>query len=412
MTTASTIAPPLPQPARQSSRGVVVFITAALLIVAGVLGFAAYMKLTGAGLPMFDRVEAIIELAFVAYLAVFRARWWGWATASMLFAAFAGYTGYLLYRGETSCGCFGAIQTPPANTLMLDLALMTMAGVATFVLGKSKHLLGALATLAGVGAVAGAGFSVLHTTPPPGAFHGDRIAMLLAAPELASVAEVNLANPDWLVYIFDDSADSDENAHTLEVMRDDEASHAKDEALRVRVLTTDEAATMSGVPSWAWEKLPMAILFRAGSVVRRYTPQTGFEKPDALRKSHPTGPIAQVLAQPQYADIISAVDDLPIYIVYVYNPECPICIEHLALLENFMDEHPDDRHVVITPISMDDIEKDLGLQMWVWPGVPTSYIVRAGRVVYQGAGPNGVPNPYQIRMDLSHGKPLVLPKIN
>ncbi len=411
MTTAPTVAPPLQLSTHQPQRGVVIYISAALLIVAAVLGFAAYMKLTTAEL-MFDRVQAIIEVAFVAYLAVFRTRWWGWASATMLFSAFAGYTGYLLYRGESSCGCFGAIETPPINTLMLDIGLMTLAGVATLLLGKSKNLPGILLTLAGVGAIAGTGFSVLSTTPLPGSFHGDRISMLLAAPELSDVAENDLANPDWLVFIYDDAADSDENTATLETMRADEATHADDEALRVRILTTAQTAEMSGVPEWAWEKLPMAILFRAGSVIRRYTPETDFETPDSIRQTRPVGPIAQVLAQPQYADILAGVDDLPIHIVYVYNPECPICIEHLVVLDTFEEEYPDDSNVLITTISMDDIEKDLGLQKWVWPGIPTTYVVRAGRVIHQGAGPNGIPNPYQIRMDLAQGKPLVLPKTN
>lgn len=404
---AAVIMPPLDLPGRRRPRSIAVLALVTLALIAGVLGFAAYMKLTTSQ-TAFARVVATLEVVFIVSLALLRKRWWSWATATTLFAAFAGFTGYLMWRGEASCGCFGSIETPPAQTFSIDLTLLTLSAAVTLLLSGSTRLFGTLATLVGVGALAGAGFAVLHEPPLASDFHGDRMAMLLDAPAMADVAQHNLANPDWLVYIFDEKSADD--AAALDMMRADAQAHADDEALRVRVLTTDQAEEMSGVPGWAWERLPMAILFRAGAVVQRYTDETGFEKPEAIRASHPTGPIAQVLALPKYADILYAVDDLPVYLVYVYNPECPICIEHLALLETFQEEHPQDPNVVIEAVSMADLEKNMNIPMWRWPGVPTTYVVRAGRVIAQSAGPNGVPNPYQISLDLSKGKPLVLPK--
>jgi len=386
--------------------GATVLRNTALVIIAVVLGFAAYQKFqTGSA---FDSVISGAEIVFIMALTLLRKRWWAWVGATALFAMFAGFTSYLIWRGESSCGCFGDIETAPTFTIKIDLSLMILSMVVVFSLRRGA-IFGLLASVAGFAAVAGAGASVLMATPLASSYHGDRVGLLLAAPGVESVSEHDLANPDWLVYLYDEKA-ADDSIMLPEMLADAEA-HPDDDAMRVRVLTTEKAKELSTIPTWAWAKLPQAILFRGGQFVRKYTADEDNLIPDpaTLRTQRPTGPISQILALPKYADVAYATDDLPIYIMYVYNPECPICLEHLSVLESFTDEYPDDSTVVIMPIPMDDLEKNHNLPMWSWPGVPTTYIVRGGRVVGQTAGPNGVPNPYQIRMDLQQGKPLVLP---
>lgn len=385
--------------------GATILMYAALVVTVGVLGFAAFMKMqAGGGLNI---TVAIAEFAFLASLVAFRTRWAAWAGATMLFAMFAGFTGYLLWRGETSCGCFGKLETAPANTIKLDIGMTILAAGVTIALARRAAVIGLLATLGGVASVFGAGMSVLMAPPLASDFHGDRAGLLLASPELTDIASADLAAPDWLVYLYDPAAK--ENPR-LGAMLDYQHKHADDEILRVRVMTTAEALAASTVPAWAWEKLPQTILYRNGQVVMRAMADE-IEEPTKTRQARPTGPISQVLALPEYAEILYSHDQWPIRFLYVYNPDCPLCLEHLAVLETFQEEYPDDPNVAITPISMHDLRERLGIEIWQWPGVPTTFIMQAGRVIAQTAGPNGVPNPYQIRMDLSVGKPLQLPGV-
>lgn len=408
MTTANTFASPLPRSDDNAARGVTVLKYVALALVAGVLGFAAVMKLTtGAG--AMDYLIGALEIAFIAGMIVFRNRWWAWGGATALFSVFAGYTAYLIVRGEGSCGCFGSIETPPTLTFSIDVFMAALSALVALALTRSIVLVGALLTVMGTGAVAGAGVSVITAVPLATDFHGDRAGLLAEAPGNEHIANADYTDPDWLLYVYDENAAG--ASPMLEEMRADAQEHAEDEALRVKVMTTAEAEDGAGVPAWAWEKLPQAILYRGGRVVQRYMGEE-IQAPQTLRETRPVGPIAQVLALPDYADIAYASDMLPIHLLYVYNPDCPICLEHLALLNHFIEEFPNDPNVVIMPISMLDLQEEQGIELWQWPGVPTSYVVRGGRVVAQTAGPGGVPNPYQIRMDLSQGRPLVLPRPN
>lgn len=409
MSTAAVVVGPIDAERRRDHRAMPTsfLLYAVLALVVGTLGFAAVQKFIAHGAGAFDHAISIGEVVVVALLLTFHRRGWAWVGMMALFAAFAGYTGYLLWRGETSCGCFGDVQTPPLATLSIDITLATLSAIVVMTLARSASIAGVLLTIAGVAAAAGAGFSVVSTEPLATDFHGDRAALLLAAPDLAAIAGSDLTDPDWLVYIYD-PADADQDP-ALKQMRADAQTHAEDDALRVKVLSADQAEKISGVPHWAWEQLPAAILYRGGRVVQRYVAAT-MPDPQTLRTDRPVGPIAKVLAQTKYADILFSKQDMPAYLLYVYNPECPICVEHLVVMESFMDEHPNDPKVVVVPISMEEIEKTLGIPLWAWPGVPTNYVVRGGRVVAQTAGPSLIPNPYQIREDFLMGRPLRLPK--
>ncbi len=405
MTTATPISPPLRTLDGAGHTATTVLKIGALILTIGVVGFAAIMKLT-TGNGGTDIAIGALEIAFIAGLIAFRNRPWAWMATTALFAMFAGFTAHLMSRGEGSCGCFGAIETAPTLTFSIDLFMAALAATVALTMTRSLALIGVVLTLAGGAFVTGAGASVVTTTPLASSFHGDRAAMLLDAEANADIAATDLTGPDWLIYVYDDSAGDD--APMLDVMSEDAATNTDDESLRVRVMTAAEAEEASGVPTWAWEKLPQAILYRGGSVVER-SMGGDIASPDKLRTSRPVGPIAQVLALPRYGDIAYASEGSPIYIVYVYNPECPTCLEHLALLDHFTEEFPNDRNVAIALVDMLELQDEIGIEIWQWPGVPTSYIVENGRVIAQTAGPGGVPNPYQIRMDLMNGRSLVLP---
>jgi len=279
MTTANTFASPL-RADDHTGTGVALLKYVALALVAAVLGFAAIMKLsTGEGVG--DYTIAALELAFIAGLIAFRNRWWAWVGATTVFSMFAGYTAYLIVRGEGSCGCFGSIETPPALTFSIDLFMAALTALVALALSRSVLLVGALLTVMGIGSVAGAGVSVVTAPPLASDFHGDRVAMLLSAPVNADVASADYTDPDWLMYIYDEQA-ADESP-LLETMRSDAEANAEDEALRVRLFTTAEAEEATGVPAWAWEKLPQAILYRGGQVVQRYMGED-VTAPQALRE--------------------------------------------------------------------------------------------------------------------------------
>jgi hypothetical protein len=48
-----------------------------------------------------------------------------WLATILTFATFAGVSGYLAWRGVTSCGCFGVIQASPWWAFGLDIAIVT-----------------------------------------------------------------------------------------------------------------------------------------------------------------------------------------------------------------------------------------------------------------------------------------------
>ncbi|RMH28801.1 MAG: thioredoxin family protein [Planctomycetota bacterium] len=379
----------------------------ALLAVVGALGTAAVLKSIAASEDLLHYLAAAGEFLVIGLLIFFHRRWWAWVGVGALFAAFAGYTAFLVARGESSCGCFGDVQTPPTFTLSLDIGLAILAGLVAATRAGSASIVGGVLTLAGVAAAVGAGFGVLTHDPLPTEYKGDRAAVLLTAPTLAEAAHADLTGPDTLVYLYDPgTAETDE---TLALLRADAKQHADDATLRVVLMPVDQAEAEAGVPAWAWERLPAAILYRGGRAVQRYVAQT-LPDPQTLRAQRPVGPIAQVLSLPEHADILYAEGDLPVYLVYVYNPDCPICLQHLAVFDEYSDEWPDDPYAVVTPVSMHEIEDRLGIQIWAWPGIPTTYVVRGGRVVGQTAGPELIPNPYQIRQDLAMGRPLRLPE--
>ncbi len=403
MTTAAALTPPILRDSPHNSLSVAALTYIAVLAVAGVLGTAAVLKLMSANAGAFDYAVSIVEFVVIAAVIVMHKRWWAWAGVAAMFASFAGYTGYLLARGESSCGCFGDLSTPPIATLSIDLGMVALATIVALARARSTAILGGILTFAGVSAAVGAGFNILISDPLPGDFQGDRAGMVLAASDFA---DADYTDPDRLVYIYDDRAES-KDEH-LAMMRYDAEHHADNPAMVVHVLSASEVEATAGVPRWAWEQLPAAILYRAGHAVERYVAET-VPDPMTLRAERPVGPIARVLALPRYADVAYADTDLPVYLMYVYNPDCPICLQHLAIFNSYQDEHPNDPHATVVPVSMHDIQAELGIEIWAWPGVPTSYIVRRGRVVGQTAGPTLIPNPYQIRLDLSMGRELRIP---
>ncbi len=403
MTTAAALTPPMDRRSAPNPVSVAALTYIAVLAVAGVLGTAAVLKAISSGAGTFEYAVSLAELIVIGALVLLHTRWWAWAGVAAMFASFAGYTGYLLARGESSCGCFGDVSTPPIATLSIDLGMVFLATIVALARARSAAIIGGILTLAGVSAALGAGFGVVTSDPLPGDFKGDRAGMVLAASDFA---DADYTDPDRLVYIYDERAES-KDEHVA-MMRNDAAKHPDDPALIVRVLSAGEVEASAGVPRWAWEQLPAAILYRAGQVVERYVAET-MPDPMTLRAERPVGPIARVLALPRYADIAFADTDLPVNIVYVYNPDCPICLQHLAIFNAYQDEHPNDPHTSVVPVSMHDIKAELDIEIWAWPGVPTSYIVRRGRVVGQTAGPTLIPNPYQIRLDLSMGRELRVP---
>ena len=99
---------------------------AVLLIAAGLKGHALWTQPISSNFVLGSRPA---ELA-VVYGEVFLAFWllsgrlWplAWLTSLLLFLAFAVRSGWQMWEGHSSCGCFGQVEVAPWITLIVDLA--------------------------------------------------------------------------------------------------------------------------------------------------------------------------------------------------------------------------------------------------------------------------------------------------
>lgn len=391
------------------------------LALATVLGVAVYGKWNApdSARTALDSAVIIFQPLFALALIVFHARRWMWGAAALLFASFAGYTTAAIAMGRP-CGCFGTMLEP-RQVLAIDL--VAVAVCLFFATGASaRATIGAMVTTLALAASAGAALYVVTAPPPAAKFEKaqgrtpvDKILLTEGMQDVLSSPETG---PAWLVYFYNPECEI--CMKHLPGFQAQQKAWAADKSLRVRIVNIldhhnaymsdpePDDALKRGVPIWAWDPAPpITALIRGGRIDKTWAPNETPE-PTVVREQVIAGTIdlsqsshtrvgassaasqaeigalavARLMASPRMADIAQpGAAGGPAWLVYVYNPECPKCLDHLTLYRQFEEQSPADANLRTRVLSMTDLQSEIGVQIYEWPGVPTTILVRNGKVV-------------------------------
>ncbi len=94
--------------------------------------------------PWWSSPEILLEWALACWLLSGFAVRWAWRTVLLLFSGFVIVIFFQLNAGEDSCGCFGAIDIPPAYMLIFDAIVIACLLVFRPPPERSYHRLGQL----------------------------------------------------------------------------------------------------------------------------------------------------------------------------------------------------------------------------------------------------------------------------
>lgn len=403
----------IPRPRARLAPGA--FVCAAL--VAGVLVTAAIGKATSTKLAGPDLALVIGEALVALAALVFHNRRLLWVGVALLFGAFAGYSGQRLYSGH-DCGCFGDSAWAktffqPRVTLAIDLFAVAMA----LALAGSARLRGVVAPfsvlLSSVAAAAGVGLSYAALHSPEAYKAPDHVvkttttgsagpvATLMALPMMEDIRSATLRDPAWLVYIYNPECHICQEH--LPAFNDYMDRHAADAVMRVRVVSMADAESQHEIPMWAWEQVPTTVLFRAGAEITSFG-RENVPDPETVRSGLVESPggdgapgadaVGRLLASPDMADIATARGG-PAWLVYVYNPECAECLTHLGVFKAFQQQAPKDADLQVRILSMQDLRRRMGLEVHDWPGIPTTLLMRNGRIERTYVNQD-VPDPFEV----------------
>ena len=101
---------------------------------------------------------------------------------------------------------------------------------------------------------------------------------------------------------------------------------------------------------------------------------------------------------PMMQDVLTSGPTGPSWLVYVYNPECPLCLTHLSAFNQFVEEAPDDPTLRVRIFSMQELEEH-GVAMYDWATVPTAALYHDG-MLKKLYPPQEVPDPFELWMEL------------
>lgn len=401
------------------------------LAIAGVLVAAVVGKLQSGLKSPTDYAVVILEPLFALALVVFHARRAVWWASALLFAAFAGFSATALLYGRP-CGCFGEWLST-RETLAIDLVVIAVS--LFFATGSSANAtIGAMVTALAVAASGGSAFNILTAPPPPEKFEraqGSTPAdKVLASEAMQDVRSSPETGPAWLVYFY--NPECEVCMKHLPSFEQDMQAHATDRGMRIRLVNLLELdkqynldpepdlSKKKGVPIWAWDPAPpLTALIRAGRIEKRWGPHETPE-PGAVRAQIAAGTldlsggqrvpssvgnaaskaeagtlaVARLMASAKMADVAHAQAGGPSWLVYIYNPECPKCLDHLALYRQFEEQNPTDSPLRTRIFSMTDLQSELGVPIYEWPGVPTTLLVRGGKVV-RTWNETSIPDPFE-----------------
>jgi len=343
-----------------------------------------------------DWLIAIAEVGLVAIVLAFHRRWFTWGLVTLVFAMFAGYTSHRLMIGE-SCKCFGDLEIlgvamTSRVTLGLDLICVAI-GLSLAARPSSRMMtsIGGMTTILAGAAAVGAGASALTAPPaqgtPVAVAPGDEdegddassnqapaqkrsIDILMEQPFMEEVVSAGEDDPVWLVYIYSEECPTCQEH--LRYMRDYQQRRPNDPALRVKTVSMQRMKDDFDLELWTWPSVPTLIRVEEGKITQQY-PVEQLPTPEEVRADlSPDGdPILRLKEIEKLEEVFNAPEGGPTYLLYLFNPECPMCIEHLGQFRAFEDavgkNHP---LVRVRTISMFEIENRLGIPLYRWPSVP------------------------------------------
>jgi len=100
-----------------------------------------------------------------------------------------------------------------------------------------------------------------------------------------------------------------------------------------------------------------------------------------VKKSGGLTPVQQLLALPEMSEVRRF--DGPAWPLYLYDPTCHICQEHLPYYEGYQPANPSEPALLVRTVSMTDLETRVQdpIPIWAWENVPTTVLVRGGVAV-------------------------------
>ena len=410
----------------------VAVIAALLLVTAAVLKVLEWMQLSelaaGARATMGSDAKGpsalalglpVLEIVIAVGIVVFRRHAWLWGLAAALFGTFAGYTFLLMARGEASCGCFGAVSTPPWVMFCVDTVMAFLcARLATRDWGFRGYQ-GVVLTLAGAGSIVGATYAGSSTDGPVDDSINP-VATLLTLDALAGARSSARNAPQYLVYVYRETCPICQQHYPgYKAFADATAEDPTMRALLLEVHDIEKMATDEGIelPAYAWEMTPTTLRIGAGRIIESFGP---YETPDpkdvyeratgrsydavlsALRSettSEPVRPSGGTLGGTidldKLADRLSVVrnrngtkrfadifDDAPggmHHLMYAHT-NCGVCIEYrkqmLELQELGMLSENLKLHLVLIELLVDD-----GVPLDLWGGVHAALLFDGGKIV-------------------------------
>ncbi len=374
----------------------------AALFVAGVLLLASAAKVIPEGGGSFGAqlgyLEwwhfAIIISQVVISVAVVRwhRRWETWLGVMMLFSLFAGYSGYANARG-ISCGCFGT-WLESSTVFRLDLLAILLGGVLAWRPSKPGGAVATLATVSMFMATVGAASGATFLPPPPEA---DTAMRFMALPVVDEAREAGPDDPAYLLYIY--SEDCPTCQRHLPPMEAYMASHPNDDVLRLKTISMEMLEAEYGLEIWRWDAKPTTLLVEGGVITKSYS-LNDLPNPEQVRSalSGESDPFATLLDLDMMSDLRAAGPDDPATLVYLYNPNCPTCIEHLVVFEDYLAQRPADDVMRVRVISMLDLEEQHGIPLYLW--TPPQTILMQGGEITSRYNEDSTPDPFDVLREL------------
>ena len=314
------------------------------VVTAGLLGFAAFAKLSTKTPPASDLMgwaTIIGEIVLAGLILVLHRRWMAWTVIAILFGAFTGYTMHRLFGGARSCGCFGKFTVPPRITIGIDAAMVALALGAMGIAGARRWALWATASLLLPAAVVGGLYGMSLPTPddfePNSAFERawkDRQAAKAPAPAPTNAEQGAPAIPT-------DQAPPDPVAF-------DPTSMRAPDVLMLVPLVQEEF--LAGEPEPAW-------LTRLGEA--------------------------------------AAESEGPAWLIFVYDPNCDVCQRFLPFYTGYEQANSEDALLRVVTVQKGDLTK-FGIEDWAWAHSPTTLLVHRGEIIHEWGGED-TPMPGAIR---------------
>jgi len=411
--------------------------------VAAVLGLAIYGKIVhpffaelpdGSSPPgpgAADWMIGLAEIGVIAGLAAFRRGWWAWTGVALMFAAFAGFSGHRLAI-DAPCGCFGAltllgVEMTGRVTLGLDLLGIALGlALASAISADVARRFTLLATALGGAAILGVAGSALTAPPTAADFereHGEGpLATLFVQDRFDPiVGPESQDGPAWFVYVYNETC-----AICLSHLPEIEAyaeQRPEDNVLRVHLESMQDLERELDLPVYAWPSVPTALLMRDGEIVERYDPLTvpspyevrrdlapdeRIEEPriaeetdEGADEQWPTPEHVDSLLRsvPALADVFdpeSGTAPQQPTLLYLYSEGCPTCEKHLIEMRAFQQQFGGANPALrVRTISIEQIARDTGIEVWNWPTPPLTLLIKDGEVV-ERFGQDQTPSPFAI----------------